>query len=563
MEFRFLPKSLLKYKWNSIFVRYIVILLITFIVILSVVSWLILTNTNQTLKSESTRHFDRIVSQAGSSVGRIEAALQNNFSAVRNDPNFNIVMYKKNDFEDVHFYSAYNQIANIFKYMYLENHLISSVYMYSVENDYVYAVHNTPVCSDNTKYFADMNIFNEFISDHQSPRYHQLTYLGSTHKYLSYIKEFNSLKDTAGYVVYNVDIRALFESLNCPAHLITSDNEIIYSSKDVTFINSEQLLKANKDEIYKLQLGEGNISIVLENPQYSINVPFWTYVALIIFVLLISFALAFFIATMMYRYVDKLCALVQSPFSLPENLSNRNDEFNSISTKLRDIVIKNNNMDDNLTKKLMQINETQATALQLQLSPHFLYNTLNLISSLSLEEAKKDTKITLVVDLLSQMLYTTLDTSNIICNLDTELTYTKQYLEIQKYKYSDFKVVWNIDEKDLNNPIVKFTLQPIIENAFHHGISTISDGVIIITGIADKNKKIYTIEVYDNGIGITKETANRINNAMQQDKNPTKSIGLWNTNQRIKMLMGNEYGCRIEPRNQGTAVIITLPLNRS
>lgn len=97
----------------------------------------------------------------------------------------------------------------------------------------------------------------------------------------------------------------------------------------------------------------------------------------------------------------------------------------------------------------------------------------------------------------------------------------------------------------MNIPIVKFTLQPIIENAIHHGISGIKNGVIDISGVRNPEAKTYIITVTDNGNGITKEQEKRINSVIQNDANPGTSIGLWNTNQRLKILLGDEYGCKI------------------
>ena len=559
MKFKFVPENLAQYKWNSIFMRYMAILLTTFLVMLTITSTVVLHNVNTTHQINSNRLFDKIIVQAQNTIEKAENSILTEVSTLVNNSDLIIIVSQKPD--SMYFHNSFTTISDLMSYMNIGNDYIDSVYIYSTYNDYVYTTNSSPVTSNNTKYFSDINLFSAYNQAGNSPFFRKTIIGSKCYTYLTFVNEVNVSRDKLAYIVHNIDVPKLLNMFNCPAHLLNENGEIIYSSPNTTFNTTEAIVNAKSTEIHTLEITGGSYTVALENSETKIGMSPWIYILLVLFVIIVSLVLAFFIATALYKYIDKICRLVQSPFTFSEEKSDTNAELNLITTRLKDLVLESGVADSELTKKLMQLNDIQATALQLQVSPHFLFNTLNLISSLSLAEAKKDTKITIVVDLLSKMLNTILDTSKLVCSLEDEITYTKQYIEIQKYKYEDFDIVWKIYERDYNIPIVKFTLQPIIENAIHHGISNIENGVITISGFKNVAKKRYEITVTDNGNGITKEREGAINGIIESDSNPGTSIGLWNTNKRLKILLGNDYGCKIKALEKGTAVIITLPVN--
>ena len=560
MNFKFLPKNLTKYKWDSIFVRYMLVLLITFLIILAITSAILLTNVNTLHRNNNDRLFDKITFQAQNSIDKVENSVIKGTSALVGHNKLTLIT-NSYDITNDYFLQAYDSISEILKYMHLDSDFISSVYIYATNSNYVYVINNAPVAASYIKNFADKEILKIFENEDEPFVFRNVTINGVPYTYLTYSQKTSNNAKPSGYIVYNIDVSQFFKMFNCPAHLIDKNNNILFSTNDTVFNSTEKLQNAKSTEIHAIPFAVGGYSVVLENPETRILISPWTYFLLVLFVIVVAFFLAFFIATVLYNHIDKICKLVQSPFAMQDNNSKVSAECSFINSKLQDLVLKSGNMNDELTRKLMQLNDIQATALQLQISPHFLFNTLNLISSISLAESNKDTKITIVVDLLSKMLSTILDTSNLVCSLEDELTYTKQYIEIQKYKYEDFDVIWNINKNDLNIPIVKFTLQPIIENAIHHGISGIENGIIVVSGTRNKFTGKYEITITDNGFGITNEKEKSINSNLQYDSSPKTSIGLWNTNKRLQILLGKEYGCKIKALEKGTSVIITLPFN--
>lgn len=202
--------------------------------------------------------------------------------------------------------------------------------------------------------------------------------------------------------------------------------------------------------------------------------------------------------------------------------------------------------------KLLQ-KQYEMRALQAQINPHFLYNSLSLINWKALEAGKDDiSKLTLA---LSSFYRTSLNRGNNVLTIRQELENMKSYLEIQSCMHDDsFDVILDIQEEILNYQTLNLLLQPLVENAIEHGIDLLEDrkGVIKITGRMDE-ERIY-LYVEDNGVGIEPELLSSILEFK------TRGYGVRNVNERIKLFYGEEYKLQIESsEGQGTRSTITIP----
>jgi two-component system sensor histidine kinase YesM len=201
-----------------------------------------------------------------------------------------------------------------------------------------------------------------------------------------------------------------------------------------------------------------------------------------------------------------------------------------------------------------QKKEYELSALQSQINPHFLYNTLESITSL-IQLNRNDDAI-LVVKALAKFYRTTISNGKTIITIKEELSNIENYLIIQNIRYQH-KLAYTIDIDDniLDNKIIKLSLQPIVENSIYHGIRPLKRlGHIHIIG--KKYSKGIIISIIDNGIGID---PNKINILKKSKGNPT-SFGLWSVDQRIKLYFGSIYGVKIQNVFQGTHIDILLPL---
>ncbi len=204
--------------------------------------------------------------------------------------------------------------------------------------------------------------------------------------------------------------------------------------------------------------------------------------------------------------------------------------------------------------KLLQ-RKYEMKALQAQINPHFLYNSLSLINWKALEAGEEEiSKITLA---LSSFYRTSLNRGNNVLTVAQELENMHAYLEIQSCMHDgSFDVEEEMDPSILRYETLNLLLQPLVENAIEHGVDLLEDrrGKIRITGKADE-ENIYLI-VEDNGVGMDEETLASILEFQ------TRGYGVRNVNERIRLFYGEEYSLSIESEpGRGTKCMITIPKN--
>lgn len=219
---------------------------------------------------------------------------------------------------------------------------------------------------------------------------------------------------------------------------------------------------------------------------------------------------------------------------------------------------------ENLMKEIVeQQNErrkSELDALQSQINPHFLYNTLESITWM-IEGNKNEDAVSMISE-LAKLFRISLSKGKTIIKIEDELQHCRSYMNIQKHRYKDrFDIQYDIDEKIYNYCTVKLVLQPILENAIYYGVGDMDeddDAKVIIKGtISDRD--IY-ISVEDNGFGMRKEDVKNILTDNQKVPKHGSGVGLINVHTRIQLMFGNEYGLMVESEaDVGTVVTVHLP----
>ncbi len=203
--------------------------------------------------------------------------------------------------------------------------------------------------------------------------------------------------------------------------------------------------------------------------------------------------------------------------------------------------------------------DAELKALQMQIKPHFLYNSLDTIKWMAQEINARE--IVNTVSALSQLFRIGISRGREIIPLKEELTHVKSYLYIQKIRYED-KLNYSIEcDSSLESYMVqKLIMQPIVENAIYHGIKQIEENGNIEIKIHAED--VLYITVTDNGIGMSESKCIEFNELLQQSnrKNNMDGYGLFNVNDRIKLSYGNEYGVTFHHVPQGTVVVISHPI---
>lgn len=282
----------------------------------------------------------------------------------------------------------------------------------------------------------------------------------------------------------------------------------------------------------------------------------------IVFLILVGFILHRLLSNMVNIPVQKLTDRIEriegGDFSR-DTETEWNNELGDIGRTINDLSenvysLMNQRIEDEKQKK-----DYEYQILQSQINPHFLYNTLNSIKWMA--TIQNATGIAEMTTALSRLLKDISKGANRIISLEHELSLVDDYFTIQSYRYGGtISLEKNIESDDiLNCSILRFTLQPLIENAIFHGIEPKgTSGTITINVYRDDD--IY-IEVRDDGVGMDLDTANALLNNTQSSKSSLfKEIGIGNVNKRLKYEFGEQYGLSIDSSiNEYTNITIRIP----
>ena len=229
--------------------------------------------------------------------------------------------------------------------------------------------------------------------------------------------------------------------------------------------------------------------------------------------------------------------------------------FNIMIGKIKDLL-------DSKSKEQENLRKAELRALQAQINPHFLYNTLDTI--IWMAEAKKNDQVIEIVSALSSFFRISLSKGRDWITIGEEIERTNSYLTIQKMRYRDIlDYEIQVDERVANYTILKLILQPLVENALYHGIKNKRQGGTIIVRAKPKNENEVQLEVEDNGIGFTPEKLAQLQEELEDDSGDIKlesGFGIGNVNKRIRLYYGKQYGISVKSEyHTGTCVTLVIP----
>jgi two-component system sensor histidine kinase YesM len=229
--------------------------------------------------------------------------------------------------------------------------------------------------------------------------------------------------------------------------------------------------------------------------------------------------------------------------------------FNIMIGKIRELL-------DAKIKEQANLKKAELRALQAQINPHFLYNTLDTI--IWMAESKKTDEVIEIVRALSSFFRISLSKGKDWITIGEEIERTRSYLTIQKMRYRDIMdYEIKVDEGVLDSTILKLILQPLVENALYHGIKNRRSGGTITLRAKQKNENEILLQVEDDGIGFTPEKLAQVQAELNDGSGEIRlerGFGIDNVNKRIKLYYGKQYGLSIESEhNTGTRVALVIP----
>jgi two-component system sensor histidine kinase YesM len=507
--------------------------------------------------------------------------------------NDNVQMFMVNDwFTDLNS-KAMKEFTQLVKAIPLIYKYIDSIYVYSEYNNSVYiGERKSPL-----KELKDISWLEEYnkledISGRTISRLKNNNYP----KIISIIKPIIMDNEKKGAVILNINSEKLHNIITTEKYqnqskiyLYNDSGNIIMSSEEEQFGNEIKDISYLKEIVESssttsiIKNIDGMDSIISITPsakfgftyisitsmfhyQNKLNQLKSQIVLLVILLIVLSVVFAYFAAIRSYKPVAEIITVLEEPRRFNDYGDPRKAKLNElryiISTILKQIQA-NEIMKDELESKLKLLNQSQFAMLQSQINPHFLYNTLETINWMAFDLTKSDNNVSKAVNSLAQLFRNNVYLGDYIIPIEQEIDNTKNYLDILELRYGDiFKVIWEIDETIINYSIIKICLQPIIENAVYHGLKPKGrEGLLTIRGEISENKYIL-FRVTDNGIGMKPVRLEEMNHKLNDIENQMEDhIGIYNVNQRIKIVFGMEFGVSLKSEeNIGTEVFIKIPM---
>ena len=276
--------------------------------------------------------------------------------------------------------------------------------------------------------------------------------------------------------------------------------------------------------------------------------------------------LAFLLATWVYKPIRKTVQLLDELSLLTGCEDNKySDEVSVIQRSILGVKTQYDNLSSQMKERMITLQRAQMYALQAQINPHFLYNTLEAIGNASvLLMGEYGSKIKDMICSLGNLMRISLNGESYLVPLQEELDQVKLYAKLLDFRFRDrIHLHIEIPEEMTQEKILKLTLQPLIENAVEHGFKDKRvKGEIWIIG--EKKGDVRYIHVIDNGKGVSEQEYRKLQ--LQLDESAVignSHLGLRNVNQRLNLIFGDGYGLVLsKPQNGGFCVTVVYALQK-
>lgn len=240
-----------------------------------------------------------------------------------------------------------------------------------------------------------------------------------------------------------------------------------------------------------------------------------------------------------------------------------NDEIGQLGESFNQMLARIRTLMEQSVQEQKKLRRAEMVALQEQIKPHFIYNTLDLI--IGLLETNKNDDVINMVEALGTFFRVSLSHGQEFITLREEVEHIRNYLYIQRFRHGDkYDYHLEIDPQLLSHKTIKLILQPLVENSIYHGVRALerSGGLIVIRGYFQENRVCF--EVIDNGVGMEQWKIDEINQYFASERHedhPRQYFGLRNVHERIVLAFGKEYGLHLNAApGGGVQVTVHLPI---
>lgn len=359
------------------------------------------------------------------------------------------------------------------------------------------------------------------------------------------------LMDRDGSIVYHPQQQLLYSGLK------SEDTAVLASMEDGTYADDTVIycLTSVADSDWRVV----GVSYVDELVDRNVQEMIRLSLGLAVLVLAAALATSWLLSRLLGRPLRDLAAAMGSFETDADHFAYRpvggTREVQELSGSFGHMVLRIQQLMSTVRQEEVNLRKTELKALQAQINPHFLYNTLDSIAWMC-EQGRNDDAVKMV-HALARLFRISISRGHELIPIAKEIEHAKNYLRIQKYRYKNqFTYAFDVDPGCLDYYCNKITLQPIIENAIMHGLDLLVDEGRIDVRVAQDGEDIVFC-VQDNGVGMSAEQARAI---LEEDAQDRTGIGIKNVNDRVQIYFGRQYGLRITSElDVGTRVEIRMP----
>lgn len=434
---------------------------------------------------------------------------------------------------------------------------------------------------------------------------HEESYVGQTYnrEYIGYCRPYVDLVDGSvnGAIMVEINATAFSPVLNTRAAgnsaflLLDEEGAIMYQTESSLWdeetiqqttdeisqiIRAEEYLKNEvtvdkmKNSLIVFQQSEvNNWVLVCMVPATYLNQHIWSMLTLAAVILVVMIGAAMVAGSILANLFTKPIIEMKTAMKSVEqgDLSIRlrvdgEDEMANLALHFNRMVSRIRKLMNEVYEQQKKLRQSEFKALQAQINPHFLYNSLD--SIVWLMRMKQYDRSISMLRRLSQLFRLSLSKGQEIIPVRSEMQHLENYVAIQEIRYSKkFDAEIKVDESLLDYTVPKLILQPLVENSIYHGISLEKPFIHIRICLEDSDRDLlFTVE--DDGIGMNTETLEKLRGTVEQgveaesrSQSPEKGgYGLHNINERMKIYYGKEYGLQINAEEgKGTRICIRIP----
>lgn len=578
-----LKRYLQNYKFNSLFFRNLLLLLVLIIVPLTgaiVISYY--AYSSMQLK-EQQNSSEKIVHDVYATLERVLKEAKTDLMYVGINSNVELYMYD----EDVRqFNYKIRAIQELIKMPALAKDYVDSVWVYSVKSNRVITLQGVAEYQG----FSGQDKIEKYLN--QEGAKSSLLVTGNEMEnraapQLTVFQEIKYGKQLNGIALMNLNMDELLKELNI------ADNVEMFltDGKSILLASEKELIGRPVEEIpeYDRVIHDGtgisggysvssltaktvDLEVITRmdmsgyhNQISSMRLLMFTFLAVMT---LITLGLAVIISVRLFQPIEEIITSLQEYYNVlvgGDDLFQDKDELEYILNSIRKTAKERKDVDEELAERVRLLKKAQAVALQSQINPHFINNTLETINWSAIELLGGRNEISQMSSALSRMLRMTMENSDTVVTVCTEMQHCMYYLEIQRKRYEDkFDVDWQIPEDIMDCRMIRIVLQPLVENAIYHGMKPMTNkGLITISGKIEGELLFLTVS--DNGLGMTGQALENLRRNMQSDMiKESHHIGMTNVNQRIRLYYGDDYGLIVDSREGiGTSVTVRIPSIRT